>query len=64
MSLSPKRLIDRVYCSPGMPNSAVSMGTVTWRSISSADHAGFCVMNSTSGGEGSGYASMSSRTKA
>ncbi len=47
-------LMERIWSSLGVPFSPVSSGTVTCCSISSADHEGFCVMNSTIGGDGSG----------
>ena len=37
-----------------MPESPISSGTVTYRSVSSALHPGGCVMISTSGGTGFG----------
>ena len=43
--------------SPGIPFSAVSSGMPISRSISSGLAPGFCVITSTSGGVGSGYAS-------
>ena len=44
-----------------MPARPISSGMVTYRSTSSALHPSGCVMTSTSGGTGLGYASMSSR---
>jgi hypothetical protein len=59
-----RRAFRRIPVKPGMPVNATSIGMVICRSIFSADHPGFWVINSTMGGEGSGYAMMSSRWKA
>src|SRR5262245_27824808 len=48
----------------GVPFSARSMGTVTWRSTSSAANPGYGVMTTTPGSEISGYASSFSFAKA
>src|SRR5215467_12835800 len=60
MDERPYSEIERSDSSRGIPFISISSGMVTRRSISSEAWPGHCVINSTCGGDKSGYASIGS----